>query len=289
MQNKIGVMATLRQDEPCFTELKKYGVDTCQLVSWAPAIWTAELAQKVREEARRQNIFITSFWAGYCKPAEWNFTGGPQTLGLVPAAYRNQRTQELMRAGDFAKALGVRAVITHLGFIPENAADSVFNEVVIAVRQIATHLKALGLEFWFETGQETPVTLLRLMQAVGADNLGINLDPANLILYGKGNPIDALDVFGPYVRNIHAKDGLYPTDPLKLGREVKVGEGACGFRVLSNVWRKSGSRANSSSSGKTAGDSSGPASRRIGLGLEYPAGYAMLPAFSPCGSIMEHI
>lgn len=229
MQNKIGVMATLRQDEPCFTELKKYGVDTCQLVSWAPAIWTAELAQKVREEARRQNIFITSFWAGYCKPAEWNFTGGPQTLGLVPAAYRNQRTQELMRAGDFAKALGVRAVITHLGFIPENAADSVFNEVVIAVRQIATHLKALGLEFWFETGQETPVALLRLMQAVGADNLGINLDPANLILYGKGNPIDALDVFGPYVRNIHAKDGLYPTDPLKLGREVKVGEGRVRF------------------------------------------------------------
>ncbi len=67
--------------------------------------------------------------------------------------------------------------------------------------------------------------MLRLIKEVGTGNLGINLDPANLILYGKGNPIDALDVFGEYVRNIHAKDGMYPTDPMRLGHEVKVGEG----------------------------------------------------------------
>jgi sugar phosphate isomerase/epimerase len=88
---------------------------------------------------------------------------------------------------------------------------------------------AQGLEFWFETGQETPVTVLRLIEAVGTGNLGINLDPANLILYGKGNPIDALDVFGKHVRNVHAKDGMYPTDPMQLGREVKVGEGRVRF------------------------------------------------------------
>ena len=64
---------------------------------------------------------------------------------------------------------------------------------------------------------------------MGTSNLGINLDPANLILYGKANPIDALDVFGEYVRNVHAKDGLYPTDPMKLGREVKVGTGKARF------------------------------------------------------------
>ena len=64
---------------------------------------------------------------------------------------------------------------------------------------------------------------------VGTGNLGVNLDPANLILYGKGNPIDALDVFGGHVRNVHAKDGMYPTDPMKLGREVKVGEGRVRF------------------------------------------------------------
>jgi sugar phosphate isomerase/epimerase len=74
--------------------------------------------------------------------------------------------------------------------------------------------------------------MLRLIQAVGTDNLGVNLDPANLILYGKGNPVDALDLLGPYVRNVHVKDGLYPTDPMRLGREVQVGEGRVRFPEL---------------------------------------------------------
>lgn len=222
-------MAALQSEQPCFRELKRYHLDTCQLVSWQPEIWNAPLAERVAAEAAREKMRITAFWAGYCPPNDWNFTTGPLTLGLVPAAFRARRMAELIRAGSFARQLGVRAIITHAGFIPENAGDPLFQEVVIAVREIACHLEQLGLEFWFETGQETPVTLLRLIQTVGRPNLGINLDPANLILYGKGNPIDALEVFGRYVRNIHAKDGLYPTDPMQLGREVKVGAGRVRF------------------------------------------------------------
>ncbi|MDD5677783.1 MAG: sugar phosphate isomerase/epimerase [Kiritimatiellae bacterium] len=229
MNNKIGVIASLRADQSCFAQMKQHGLNVCQLCSWSPELWTDMLAEKVRREAEDGGIYMTSLWAGYSGPGAWNFTEGPATLGMVPAAYRFQRMQELRKAGCFAKALGVKAVITHLGFIPENANDPTFQDVVVAVRDIAGHLKKLELEFWFETGQETPVTLLRLIQAVGLPNLGINLDPANLILYGKGNPIDALDVFGPFVRNIHAKDGLYPTDPMQLGKEVKVGEGRVRF------------------------------------------------------------
>ena len=104
--------------------------------------------------------------------------------------------------------------------------DPEFEGVAVAIQEVAQHCKNLGLGFWFETGQETPVTLLRFIETVGLDNLGINLDPANLLLYGKGNPIDALRVFGKYVRAIHAKDGLPPTNGRELGREVKVGEGS---------------------------------------------------------------
>lgn len=64
------------------------------------------------------------------------------------------------------------------------------------------------------------------------DNLGVNLDPANLLMYGKANPIDALDILGPYVRGVHAKDGEYPTDPGKLGVEKPLGEGRVNFPVL---------------------------------------------------------
>ena len=123
-------------------------------------------------------------------------------------------------------------MITHLGFIPENPGDPAFEEVVAAVRDVALHLDGLGLGFWFETGQETPVTMKRTIERVGAPNLGINLDPANLILYGKANPVDALDLFGTHVRNVHAKDGFYPTDPMKLGREVPLGEGLVDFPRL---------------------------------------------------------
>lgn len=229
MNNKVGVLASLQAERSCFAPMKQYGLNVCQLCSWDPHLWTEALAKKIRKEAEDDGILITALWAGYSGPKIWNLSEGPLTLGVIPAAYRYQRMQELMQAGQFAKTLGARAVITHLGFIPENPCDPVFNEVVIAVQHIANHLKNLGLEFWFETGQETPVTMLRLIKTVGLPNLGINLDPANLILYGKANPIDALDVFGPFVRNIHAKDGLYPTDPMHLGREVKVGEGRVRF------------------------------------------------------------
>lgn len=89
-----------------------------------------------------------------------------------------------------------------------------------------------GQYLLFETGQETPVTMLRCFEKVGTDNLGVNLDTANLILYGRSNPVDALDVFGKYVRNIHAKDGCYPTNGHDLGRETRLGEGKVDFRAL---------------------------------------------------------
>lgn len=105
----------------------------------------------------------------------------------------------------------------------------------MAIAEVVRYCKSLGLEFWFETGQETPVTLLRAIQrleSLGFDNIGINLDPANLLLYGKGNPIDALDVFGKYVKNIHVKDGMVPTNGISLGREVQVGQGMVNFPVF---------------------------------------------------------
>ena len=112
----------------------------------------------------------------------------------------------------FAHKLGITDVVTHMGFIPENPYDPNFSSFCIAVRTVAEHLKKNGQCLLFETGQETPVTMLRCFEAVGTDNLYVNLDTANLILYGKANPADALDVFGKYVRNLHAKDGCYPTN-----------------------------------------------------------------------------
>jgi L-ribulose-5-phosphate 3-epimerase len=165
-------------------------------------------------------------------PAVWDFYQGPETIGLVPRKYRAARIEHMKRASDFAKKAGIPAIHGHLGFIPENPNVPLYHEVVEAVHEVVSHIKSNGQVMLYETGQESPITMLRCMTDVGLDNQFVNLDTANLILYGKGNPVDALDVIGKLVRGMHAKDGLFPTDPRKLGEEVPIGEGKVDFPLL---------------------------------------------------------
>lgn len=165
-------------------------------------------------------------------PAVWDFYGGPETIGLVPRKYRAARVEHLKRGSDFAKRAGIPALHTHFGFIPENPNDPLYAETVAAIREVVAHVKSNGQFVLYETGQESPITLLRCITDVGFDNQFVNLDTSNLILYGKGNPVDALDVIGKLVRGMHAKDGLFPTDPRQLGKEVPIGQGRVDFPRL---------------------------------------------------------
>lgn len=215
-----------------FENLKAEGFDNCQLVSWKPKLWSDENLKTLKNLIEENGVTISAFWCGWEGPCVWNFYDGQITLGLVPPEYRTMRMKNLCDGADFAHRLGVKNVVTHMGFIPENPNDPQFAPFCVAVRQVAEHLKANGQKLLFETGQETPVTMLRCFEKVGMDNLGVNLDTANVILYGKANPVDALDVFGKYVMNIHAKDGLYPTNGHDLGSEVRIGEGKVDFKAL---------------------------------------------------------
>jgi sugar phosphate isomerase/epimerase len=123
-------------------------------------------------------------------------------------------------------------MVTHMGFLPENPNTDEFRSVVEAIKELALYCKENGQYLLFETGQETPITLKRTIMAVNTGNLGINLDPANLLLYGKANPCDAVDIFGDYVRGVHGKDGEYPTNPDYLGEEKRIGDGRANFPVL---------------------------------------------------------
>lgn len=232
---KIGCLVNLdgvKDFEEKFIKLKEYGVDSCQLCSWDPNIWTDENAKILNELKAKYDITVSAFWCGWVGPQEWNFYDGPLTLGLLPSEYRTTRIQNLCDGADFAKKLGVEDVVTHMGFIPENPNDPEFAALCVAIRTVAQYLKNNNQYLLFETGQETPVAMLRCFEKVGTDNLGVNLDTANLILYGKANPVDALDVFGKYVRNIHAKDGKYPVNGHDLGVEVRIGEGKVDFKGL---------------------------------------------------------
>ena len=236
MNNSIGVLIHYKKDtDLCleFQKAKELNLSSCQLCVWDADIYKDEKYAEALKDAISQTDFkVTALWGGWGGPMEWNFTYGPSTIGLVPKAYRDQRVRELILASDLAEKAGIDRVITHVGFIPEDPADPDFNGTVAALRYIVRYMKKKGQYFLFETGQETPVTMLRTIEAIGLDNIGINFDTANLILYGKANPSDALDIFGKYVMETHIKDGLYPTDGTNLGKETKAGEGRADFPQL---------------------------------------------------------
>ena len=229
MANKVGTMVGYNVGvdlKEKFLKCQELGINSCQVNIWNTSIFTSdEHAEIVKNAIAETGMTVSSLWAGWSGPCEWNFTAGPDTIGLVPAAYRHIRLNEMRNASDFAQKIGVDKVVTHVGFIPETPSDPEFNGLVVALRNLANYMKAKGQYFLFETGQETPTTLLRTIQAVGTGNLGINLDTANVILYGRGNPVDALDVFGKYVMDTHIKDGFFPTDGMYLGRECRAGDG----------------------------------------------------------------
>ena len=194
--------------------------------------FTPEAAKQIRDLLAEFNVMATAVEVVGPPPLVWDFTEGPSTIGLVPPKTRDARIDALRQASDFAKLLGVEQVQTHCGFIPENPTDSLYPGAVEAIRTVAQHCQGNGQHFLMETGQETPTTMSRVIHDVNLPNLGVGLDTANLILYGKANPVDAVDILGPHVRSVHAKDGKWPSDPSKLGKEVLIGQGLVDFKSV---------------------------------------------------------
>jgi len=238
---KLGVIIGVEGDLAAnFRDAIEMGFPTCQLIIWNQSLYTDENAAKVRDAVKQTGMEISGLWAGWSGPAVWDFYDGPDTLGLVPKAFRGIRTIELYAASDFAEKIGVTDVITHVGFIPETPNHDDFLGVVAVLRALAGYMRPKGQYFLFETGQETPSTLLRTIEAIGTDNLGINFDSANLLAYGKANPIDAAKMLGKYIRNTHIKDGKYPVSGRELGVETPPGEGDVDYPALIKVLKDIG-------------------------------------------------
>ena len=227
---RLGLIIGVGKDpEAAMKKVHDLGLPTCQP---STEDLSPEILERLKAALGKYQIEATALNTSGPGPAEYDFYHGPETIGLVPRQYREARTAHFKKAIDFAKQCGIPALHTHWGFIPENPNDPVYAEVIPVLREVMQYAKNSGIDVLYETGQETPITLLRAIQDVGLDNQFVNLDCANLILYGKGNPVDALDVIGHLVRGLHAKDGLFPTDPHQLGKEVPIGEGKANFPVL---------------------------------------------------------
>jgi L-ribulose-5-phosphate 3-epimerase len=226
---RLGVIAHGRDADAAVARVRRLNFSNCQVyLDQTDAV----AADNLRKALDKYQIEATSLIVTGPGPEVYDFVNGPKTIGLVPREYRAARMERVKLGSDFAKRAGIPGVQGHAGFIPENPNDPLFSEVVQALKQVAGYCKQNGQTFRCETGQETPITLLRAIRNAGLDNIGVNFDAANLILYAKGNPVDGLDILGPYVLGVHAKDGRYPTDPGKLGEEVPIGEGKVDFPRL---------------------------------------------------------
>lgn len=168
-----------------------------------------------------------ALWSG---PMVWDFRDGPRTLGVGPVETRASRMQSMLDGAEWAARLEIPLLQSHLGFVPEDPSCEDYAVHVECLRILGKRCGELGVRMILETGQETPITLRRLIEDAGEASVGVNLDPANLLMYGKANPVDAVDILGPYISGMHLKDGLYPgSDSYQLGEERPIGEGLVDF------------------------------------------------------------
>ena len=232
---KLGTLVrieNLNDAEAKFAELEKYGFTSCQLV-YKPEKYKAEDAQVIKNAAEKYGIEISAQFAGfYDNDVVWDNYKGFLTSGIGIEPYRKSRLAYVKEAASFAKLLGVTDIVVHGGFIPNNPFSDEYQIVLTAVTELCDYAENIGMNVLLETGGEAAVALLRLIKDSGKSNLFVNLDPANMLMYGYANPVDALYTIGKYVRNVHGKDGMPPTDPVILGKEKNIGEGRVDFYTM---------------------------------------------------------
>jgi sugar phosphate isomerase/epimerase len=163
-------------------------------------------------------------------------------MGLVAPDHRERRLALAKDFSDRVRDMGLQSITCHMGFIPDDPDDPVYRGFLEATKELLEHCAGNDQVFCFETGQELPSTLKRTIVDSGMDNAFVNLDPANLLLYGMAHPLDAAEIFGEYVRGMHAKDGLWPNRDEGLGIETPLGEGAVNFPVLLPMLKRKGFR-----------------------------------------------
>jgi sugar phosphate isomerase/epimerase len=228
---EIGVMFWAGRDPyETIRELKSWGVRCGQMgipgdmpLQGAAAHWKHALAD--------ENFTVVTVFAAYIGESYADIPTVQQTVGFVPPATRAEREVRTRAVSDFAAEAGVPGIATHIGFVPEDRSSEDYLAVREMVRCVCDHAAGHGQTFGLETGQESAPALLEFLLAAKRTNLRINFDPANMILYGTGDPIAALDTLGPRVITVHCKDGDWPPKdpPGALGEEKPLGQGSVGM------------------------------------------------------------
>jgi sugar phosphate isomerase/epimerase len=239
---KVGLLVDITEDyEAKIRHAKSLGFDFGQLVIWDMDFYTDENLSALKKLLGELNFAVTDLWCGWSEPVVWKYPDKYTTLCLVPKEYRAKRLEELKRGGRFAHELGVKNIISHTGYIPDDPTAEAHIGVVAALKELCSELKERGQTFSFETGEELPLTLSIMMNEIGLENVGVNFDPANFISGGRStNPCDAMELLGSRVTGFHAKDAIPPEFGDFGGKQTPIGEGKVDFERLFRQLKKLG-------------------------------------------------
>lgn len=200
----------------------------------SPEIW-----EGTERQLREQGISIISGMFG-CVGEDYSTLETIRlTGGLARDSTWEQNWKNMQATAALAQQLPLKLVTFHAGFLPYDETNPAFRKLLERLREAAEIFRAAGISLGFETGQETAADLLQVLSRLNCSNVGVNFDPANMLLYDKGDPITALRALGPWLRQVHIKDARRTTVPGTWGEEVPAGSGEVDwpafFKTLQDV------------------------------------------------------
>jgi sugar phosphate isomerase/epimerase len=238
----IGVFASIDAGLGVKLEVARdLGVHTVHLHTPHAGSRTPQKAAEFNKRLADFGIKITCVFAGFEGESYADIPTVKRTVGLMPLETRAARTTELKAIADFARQLNVNVIGIHLGFVPHDTADPEYRTMVELTRGVCDHCKRNGQALHLETGQEPVDVLIEFLDNAERDNIFVNFDPANMILYGAGEPIPAVEKLGSRIHSIHCKDATWSDRPGETwGAEVPLGDGDVNMEAFLRTLKKIG-------------------------------------------------
>lgn len=229
-------------DRDHLADIKALGVRCGQLGIPGSLDLTGNAAEDWKAAIEQQEFTVVTVFAAYNGESYDDIPTVQRTVGFIPRGSRSARELRTYEVSDFAAAIGVGSIACHIGFVPEDTQDADYVAVRDLVRRICDHAARNAQTFALETGQEPAGVLLDFLKDCDRANLGINFDPANMILYGTGDPIEALGILAPHILSVHCKDGDWPPrdSPGALGTEKPLGQGSVGIEKFTGRLKEIG-------------------------------------------------
>ena len=205
-------------------KLRKTGLRRVQLaldpLRHSPEIWGG-----TETILRTHGIQVVSGMAG-CVGEDYSTLDSIRlTGGIAPDATWKQNLKNFGACASRAKKMGLRLVTFHAGFLPPDESHPTFDKMLQRLEVVADLFMVQNILLGLETGQETAPELAALLLKLNHPNIGVNFDPANMLMYDKGDPVKALHTLAPWIRQVHIKDARRTKTPGVWGEEVVVGRG----------------------------------------------------------------